>query len=260
MAYSGTTLPISVFCVMQDEEDNIARLLSSLRNIDEVILVDSGSTDRTVHIASQYENVNIVYHPWEGYAKQKQYAMALCKNEWVLNLDADEVLCPALYKKIEHIITLDHICGVRCARNDIFIYKKLSSLTKQPNNLRLYRKSQAEFDESALVHESATVTGKIMVINEAFDHYGYNDIASLSSKNNQYSTLKSQQKFNRGKKGSLLKLGLIFPLTFIKKFVLQRYIFSGRRGFILSVMDAYYAFMKEAKLFELEQKSEKQKE
>jgi hypothetical protein len=83
-----------------------------------------------------------------------------------------------------------------------------------------------------------------------FDHYGYDSIAAITNKNNTYSTLKADEKFVKGKSFSHLKLFLIFPLVFIKEYLLQRKLFSGRRGFILAVMEAYYAFLKEAKLFE----------
>ena len=88
-------IPISVFIIAQDEEQHIARVLDSCQQFSEIILVDSGSSDNTKSIAES-KGAKVLHHDWAGYAKQKQYAMSLCKNDWVLNLDADEELTPDL--------------------------------------------------------------------------------------------------------------------------------------------------------------------
>jgi len=252
MTNSPKTIPISVFIITLNEETNLKHALQSLANIAEIIVVDSGSTDNTVAIAEKY-GAKVYSQQWAGYAKQKQYAMSLCSNEWVLNIDADEVLNSDIITHFAAIIAQDKADSVRFWRNDIFIGKKLSSLTKRANNLRFYKKSKAHFDTHKLVHESARVHGKEVFINKEFDHYGYNKISIFTSKNNHYSDLKAQEKYQQGKRYSVIKLFSIFPLIFIKEYLIQRHIFSGRRGFIKSVIIAYYAFSKEAKLFEIEQ-------
>ena len=239
----------SVFIISKNEEHNIARVLDSCKDFDEIILVDSGSTDKTLEIAKQYP-VTIIHNDWPGYAKQKAYAMSLCKHEWVLNLDADEELTPELIAQFKKAIRDDNCDAIRCQRNDIFINQPLSPLTKKPNNCRFYRKSAAHFDTSRLAHERADITGKERFIKEAFNHYGYPSIESITYKNNLYSSFKADEKFAKGKSFSLLKIFLVFPLIFIKTHLLQRHIFSGRRGFILSIMTSYYLFIKEAKLYE----------
>jgi glycosyltransferase involved in cell wall biosynthesis len=254
MLNSTEKLPVSVFIVTLNEEKYLKRVLSSVSNFDEVIVVDSGSNDRTVEIARDF-GAKITHQGWLGYAKQKQFAMSLCKNDWVLNLDGDEVLNASIVCKFKQIVENDEADSVRFWRNDIFINKRLSSLSKRPNNLRLYKKSLSQFDENVLVHESAKVNGREMFINEEFDHYGYETIAGLTQKNNQYSCLKASMKYQRLKKASTMKLLLVFPITFLKQLILQRMLFSGRRGFIKSVIVAYYAFLKEAKLFELSERS-----
>nr|WP_136252785.1 glycosyltransferase family 2 protein [Ningiella ruwaisensis] len=247
-------LPISVFIITQNEEEYIGKVLESIKGIDEIVVVDSGSSDKTVEIAQQY-GAKVVHQPWLGYAKQKQFAMSLCTHEWVLNLDGDEVVNPEFLQGLREIISTDNADSVRVWRNDIFIGKRLSKFSKKANNLRFYRKSLAHFDSSTLVHESATVSGKEIFANLEFDHYGYQTIKTVTDKNNQYSSLKALEKFKRGKSFSYVKLIFIFPLIFIKEYVFQRKVFSGTRGFILSILTAYYAFIKEAKLFELEQNS-----
>lgn len=243
------TIPISVFFVTKNEEDHIGKALSSVACMDEIIVVDSGSTDNTVEIAKRF-GAKVYSHAWMGYSKQKQYALSLCTNDWVLNLDGDEVANENLIKSLQAIIALDTIDSVRFWRNDIFIGKSLSSWSKKPNNLRFFKRDKAYFDESKLVHESATVKGVETFINEVFDHYGYDSIEAITSKNNKYSSLKADEKHTRGKQFSYIKLITIFPLVFLKEYLVQRKIFSGMRGFILAIMDAYYSLIKEAKLYE----------
>ena len=248
-----TKLPISVFIICQNEEQHIRRLLTSLEMMDEIIIVDSGSTDMTLEIAREYD-VKITHQEWLGYTKQKQFAMNLCSHDWVLNLDADEALTPTLVAKMEAIIKSDDADCVRLPRNDFFIGQPFSTLTKKPNNLRFFKKSNAQFKPDVLVHESAQVDGREIQIKEAFDHFGYDSIHVLTDKCNQYSTLKADEKFAKGKRHSLLKLTLVFPIIFLNVYLLQRFIFSGRRGFIQSVITAYYSFIKEAKLYEAYQR------
>jgi glycosyltransferase involved in cell wall biosynthesis len=249
-------LPVSVFIITKNEEEHIEKTLKSVYLFDEVILVDSGSTDSTLDIAKRY-GAKIYTHSWQGYAKQKQYAMSLCSNEWVLNLDGDEQVNPSLINAFKEIIEQDKADSVRFWRNDIFIDKPLSTWSKKPNNHRLYKRSKSFFDDSRLAHESATVDGKEIFINETFDHFGYGSIETLTTKNNNYSSLKANEKFAKGKRYSNVKLITIFPLVFIKEYFFQRKIFSGKRGFILAIMGAYYAFIKEAKLFENHQLNNK---
>ena len=241
---------ISVFIVTLNEEKNISRALHSVDFADEVIVVDSGSVDQTVAIATQL-GAKVIYNPWSGYAKQKQFAMGLCRHDWVLNIDADEEVTPELAQRYQELIKQDKFASIRCLRDDIFLGGKMSPWTKKPNNNRLYRKSLASFDDSQLVHESADVQGEEIFIKQTLTHYGYGSIEVLTDKNNQYSSLKAQEKFSKNKRYSLLKLVLIFPLVFIKEYLFQRKMFSGVRGLTLSIMLAYYAFIKEAKLYEL---------
>ncbi len=246
---SDFKIKASVFIVTLNEEANIGRVLASCKEFDEIIVVDSGSTDETLTIAKNF-NVKIVHNDWPGYAAQKEYAMSLCSNEWVLNLDADEELTPELKIKFKEIMDDGKYDSVRCQRKDYFMGSFFSELTKKQNNCRFYKKDVATFDQSRLAHERADISGNQIFVKEAFNHYGYSDIESITTKNNIYSSLKAKEKFLKGKKGSFLKLLISFPAFFIKTYLLQRYLFSGYRGFIISILTAYYMFIKEAKLIQ----------
>lgn len=244
-------LPISVFIITLNEEDNIARAIDSVQFADEIIIVDSGSNDKTIAIIESY-GITPIHNDWPGYAKQKQFALEQCENEWVLNLDADEQITPRLSKKFEQIIKEDIYSSVRCTRNDIFIGKQSPKWTRTARLRRFYKKSQAHFDTSRLVHEIATVSGKELIVKENFIHYGNDDIETYTEKKNKYSSLKAKEKYIKGKRFSYPKLLLIFPIVFIQQWIFNGKIFYGLRGIILSVIQAHYAFIKEAKLFELE--------
>ena len=242
-------LPISVFIITLNEEAHLEKTLKSVQDCAEIIVVDSGSTDKTCSIAQKY-GAQVIHHEWLGYARQKQLALSYCSQEWALNLDGDEELTPECLSSIKKVIVDDKYACVRFKRNDIFIGKPLSKWSKKPNNLRFYKSKNAYFDESRYVHESASVKGKELYIDDAFNHYGYATINSLNQKNNTYSTLKAKEKFTKGKSFSTTKLVLAFPLFFCKEYFLQRKFMSGKRGFLLAVIKAYYAFSKEAKLYE----------
>lgn len=242
-------IPVSVFIVAQDEAHNIERVLHSVKDFAQVIVVDSGSSDNTVALAKD-AGATVIHHDWLGYAGQKQFALTQCTCDWVLNLDADEELTAECIKVIEETITQADVASLRFTRNDIFMDKLPGKWMRKGNHLRLYRRELAHFDTTEQVHETAIVNGKEVRSYAAFTHYGYNRIDALVAKNNLYSTLRAEDKFARNKRPSLVKLALVLPLTFVQKYLLQGRILNGKRGFILATIDAFYAFMKEAKLWE----------
>lgn len=242
-------LPISVFIITLNEEKNIGRALESVKFADEVVVVDSGSSDGTLDIIRSF-GIEPIHNDWPGFSKQKQFAMEQCTHEWVLNLDADEVVSPELADKYKQVMEDGRYSSVRCERDDVFIGKMLSRWTRVARHTRFYKKSDAHFDDSRLVHERATVEGKEIFVKENLIHYGYGDIETLTHKKNQYSSLKAKEKNIKNKQFSVFKLFLIFPIVFIQEYIFKRRIFSGIRGLILAVIQAHYAFIKEAKLFE----------
>lgn len=246
-------LPISVFFVTLNESAYIDKAIKSVALCDEIIVVDCGSTDGTQEIATKL-GANVVHHPWQGYAKQKQFALELCKNEWVLNLDGDEVMTEDALEELENVINNASYSSFRLKRVDMFIDKFPKKSVKKKNNLRAYKKSLAFFNKQKRVHESATVKGQEYYSKSHFYHFGYNNIDTLLDKINKYSSLRAQEKFESGKKYYLAKLILVFPVFFFKNYILDRMFLFGVRGFIKAMVDASYAFAKEAKLYEMHKK------
>lgn len=244
-------IPCSVYIVTLNCGEWLQQTLESVVNFNEVIILDSGSTDNTYDIAQQFENVKISHQDWQGYAKQKSLALELCRNEWVLNLDGDEVLSAELKDEIVNFIHQDAGDALIIPFNDAFLGVPNHKLTKKHAKVRFFRKEKGAYDLSNEAHEHIVISsGLVSHAKHDILHYGENTIHFTVEKSNQYSTLKAQEKFNKGKKPSILKLIFVMQVTFLKSYIIRRNFLNGKRGFIGSMINSFYAFSKEAKLFE----------
>lgn len=238
----------SVYIICQNEEQHIRRVCESIKDFDELIIVDSGSSDKTLEIAKEYTS-KIFHKDWLGFAAQKEYAKELCSNEWVLNLDADEELTEELKNEIKTVIDENKIDGLDIKISSKYLGKFNHSSCKFNRRVRFFRKSSGYYPEK-LVHESIIIDGSINKASGFIYDYGTINLKTHLDKINSYSSLRADEKFNKGKKPSLLKLLLVFPLAFIKSYFLKRGFLNGIRGFIAAINNSFYAFLKEAKLFE----------
>lgn len=239
---------ISVYLVVKNEEKNIERVLDSVRGFDDIVIVDSGSTDRTMELAATYTD-RLYHKDWTGMAAQKEYAKNLCRYDWVLNLDADEELTDKLRQQLAEVARKDDVAGANIPIQEHFIGQALHQKTKQNRHVRFFRKSAGAYGTERF-HESPIVQGKVVELTGVINHYGEVSIEVKVDKINRYSSGKALDKFDAGKKSSLTKLVFIFPLMFIKSYLLRKNYLNGRRGFIASMVNAFYAFLKEAKLYE----------
>lgn len=247
-------IPCSVYIVTLNCAEWLESTLESVKDFSEVIILDSGSTDDTYAIAESFPNTRISHQDWQGYAGQKSLALAQCKNDWVLNLDGDEVLSSELKAEIEQTIQSNQLDALITPINDVFLGVPNSKHTKKHAKVRFFRKSKGRYDLENKVHENVIVDGQSVRAEGDIYHYGESSIFVKVEKNNQYSELKAQEKYQKGKVPSLLKLVLVMPLTFIKSYFMRRSCLNGWRGFVNSMVNAFYAFLKEAKLFEQHQK------
>ena len=243
------SIPVSVYIICQDEEDNIARALTSVRDFDEVILVDSGSSDRTLEIAAGFPNVKASHNDWLGYAGQKQHAKSLCKHEWVLSLDSDQACSDELRETV--LAMLDNDRGLDGLNVPIVEQNTFSGKPRRfmrPNkSIRFYRRDKGNYIDVS-VHEGVEVDGPVKATRAAILHFGHDTLEDTVFKANKYSSLRAQDKIAKGKKPSLLKLVTVLPLMFIKNYIFKRGFLTGTDGFISSTVQAFYAFLKEAKL------------
>ena len=243
-------IPCSVYIVTLNCGEWLQQTLESVADFDEVIILDSGSTDNTYDIAKKFENVKIYHQDWQGYAKQKSLALEQCRNKWVLNLDGDEVLSVKLKDEIVNFIDLDTGDALIIPFNDAFLGVPNHNFTKKHAKVRFFRKEKGHYDLTNQAHESVVIHGEVCRAHYDIYHYGENSIHFTVEKSNQYSTLKAQEKFNKGKKPNFIKLLLVMPVTFLKSYIIRRNFLNGWRGFVGSTINAFYAFSKEAKLFE----------
>ena len=245
-------IKVSVYIICKNEEKHIKRVLESVKEFTEIIIVDSGSIDNTLEIAKNYTD-NIYHQEWMGFAKQKEYARSLCSNEWVLNLDADEELTIELKNEIISTINENKVDGLNIKISSLYLGKFNSEKSKFNRRIRFFRKDLGYYPEK-LVHESIIVNGKIKKAKAFIYDYGTIDLKTHLDKINAYSSLRAEEKFEKNKKSSLLKLLFVFPLAFFKSYIIKRSFLNGTRGFIASMNNSFYAYLKEAKLYELNNK------
>lgn len=240
----------SAFIICCNEERHIRRALQSLRDFAEVVVVDSGSTDATMDILSQFD-CRVIHHEWTGYAAQKRYAASMCQFDWVLNLDADEELTPELRDEIALLVRdPGDVAGLHIPFAEVFLGQPANRWTKQHRRVRCFRRSLSSYPEK-LVHEHVDLHGERKEAVGQIRHYGEYSISVKVEKNNRYSDLRAAEKAAAGKRPSIVRLVTALPLTFLKSYFLRRSFLNGWRGFAGSLINAFYAFMKEAKLFEL---------
>lgn len=246
---------ISVIVITRDEEKNISDCLKSVEWADEIIVVDSESTDKTVEIAKQVTD-KVFSHKWEGYVPQKRFALSLASNEWVLSLDADERVTPELKAEIINL-DLSDFNGFKIRRKNFLMEKEITSCGWEKDyQLRLMKKSKADFSDR-LVHEKFIVDGKTDVLKNPMLHYTFSSFSDYFSKINHYSTLKSQELFQKKKR---VNGWTIFSHTFsafFAFFFIRRGFKDGVYGLIISFLHSVSTMMNYIKLWELQKKNQK---
>jgi len=243
-----TKIDASVFIITLNEERHIGRALRSVADFAHVVVVDSGSTDETLRIAKSF-TPHVVHHDFENFAAQKNYALSLCEKEYCLTLDADEEVTPELAAELRTFMDAPNADGLIIPRIEMVLGKRQHPWSHTQKQIRFMRKEAARFAPK-LVHESIAVDGQVGRACHGIVHYGDRTIAQRLQKIDNYSRLRAAEKFAAARQPSLVKLILVGPLTFLKTWLVKRYILNGRGGFVISVMNGHYAFLKEARLFE----------
>lgn len=241
--------PISVFIITLNEAAHLDEVLCSVRGVDEIVVVDSGSTDATLDIASKH-GARIIHNDWPGYPQQKAFAISQCSHNWIINLDGDEVMPAGGLERIRERIAKGDINGIWLHHDDIFMGESLR-YARHHKYRRVYRKDRCHMDTSVLVHEHIQVQEPTAYLPIYLKHYGYDSAHGYMDKLNKYSQLKAEQRQQQGRPCSLPRLLVIFPLMFLKFYLGRRMIWSGWRGFIKANIDAFHFFLTEAKLYEM---------
>lgn len=239
---------LGAYIICCNEELHLDRALASIASLDEIVVVDSGSTDQTLEIAHSH-GARVISHPWQGYAGQKQLALSLCTADYVLNLDADEEASPELIAQLREITETAAVDGLSIPIAEVFLGKPMPTAVKRNCKIRFFRREAGHYSIAA-VHENAIVDGAISTTNAPIWHHGEQSIEIKMEKINRYSSLRAIENYNKGRRPSTVRLLFVFPLSLIKSLLLRRTILAGHRGLIAAFTNAFYAFLKEAKLFE----------
>ena len=243
---------VSVTVITQNEAANIEAALLSVSWADEIVLVDSGSTDNTVALARSF-GATVVVRGWEGFSAQKNYAASLARNDWVLSIDADERVTTQLAREIQTILEFEPTHhGYRIPRVAHHLGRWIHSTDWHPDpQLRLYNRRSGQWTERR-VHESVAVDGPVGLLEKTIEHFPYRNISHHLETIDLYTTLAAEHLFESGQRTSIVKLILHPTFAFVRNYILKGGIRDGIPGFIVSAMNSYYVLLKIAKLWELQ--------
>jgi glycosyltransferase involved in cell wall biosynthesis len=227
---------LSVVIISKNEENFIEDAVKSASFANEVLILDSGSSDRTCNIAKKL-GAKVEYQEWLGFGKQKQKAVELASNDWVFVLDSDERFTSDLQKEILKLLSNPEKKGYFVPRLNNFWGKDIKSCGLYPDySLRLFNRNSGRFNDRE-VHESVIIEGEAGYLKNHMKHLAYDNIEQFINKQNKYSSL-SQKKKNIFK-------AMINPYwTFFKLFIIKKGFLDGWDGFIISKLYAQYTFWK----------------
>jgi (heptosyl)LPS beta-1,4-glucosyltransferase len=243
---------VSVTVITRNEAADIDAALASVAWADEIVVVDAHSTDDTVALASRRTD-RVVVRDWAGYIDQKNYAASIASHDWILSLDADERVTPALASEIVSAVAREpREAAFRIPRVTWHLGRWVRTTDWYPDyQTRLYDRRAAEWT-GRYVHESVAVRGETGQMRGEIQHYAYRDIAEHLETIDRYSTYAARQMQEGGARTGLLQLAGHPPLAFLRNYLVRGGVRDGAPGFIISALNAYYVFLKYAKLWELQ--------
>jgi len=249
--------PLSAVLIARDEERTISDALESVSFCDEILVVDSGSTDRTRETAAAKGARVLVNTPWPGFVAQRNFAVQAARHDWVLALDADERVSPGLRAEIEALRARGfELVGYRLPRVTFYLGRWIRGTDWYPDwQLRLFDRRRGGW-EGGLVHESVVARGAVGRLRGDLEHRPYPTVSDHLQTIDTYTTLWARQAHASGRRASLLDLSASPLWAFFRNYVLKQGFRLGTIGFIVSVLNTHYTFVKLAKLRELERTGE----
>lgn len=264
-------IKLSAFIITKNEASRIAKAINSLKSIvEEIIIIDSGSTDETIQIAETL-GAKVVFNEWQGYVKQKAFGENLCQNNWIINIDADEELSQELQDEIEFIFASNMQDNYFAYQTKIMILHRKDNTVSYfaPYNkcIRLYNRKYGSFannttsattHDSVLLNSNIDTTGKIYNLNGIIYHRSGVSIEQLITKANFYSSEQAKDLLKLGRAPSTIRITTELIFYFLKTFFIRRYFVFGFDGFVDAIILAFARFVRLAKARELinEQKSQ----
>ena len=244
--------PLSVTIITLNEAAHIGAAIDSASWADEVIVVDSGSSDDTVAIARS-KGARVDVRPWSGYVDQKNFAATLASHDWIFSLDADERLTPELAAEIRSLLASNpDRAGYRVPRVTYHFGRWIRTTDFYPDfQTRLYDRRRARW-HGKYVHESVHVESEPGRLRHELLHYSYRDLRDHLDRINRYSTLAARQMLENGRRAGVVDLLIHPPAAFLRNYILRKGILDGAAGLLLSIVNSYAVFLKFAKLWELQ--------
>ena len=247
-------LQLSALVVTLNEADQIERCLAALSFCDEIVLVDAESTDGTVALARQFTD-RVWVEPWRGYGGQKQFALEKCRGDWVLWIDADEVVSPELARSIVAAVSKPSCDSYSLARRVYYLGDWIRhGGWGQDWVRRLFRREEARF-RLDLVHEGIELPGPTGRLTGPLDHYSYRDLSHHWTKIDQFTSLWAKQRWEQGQRSHFFDLFFRPFVRWFKIYLLKQGWRDGWRGFVVAGLAAAYVLVKYAKLKEKEFRS-----
>jgi glycosyltransferase involved in cell wall biosynthesis len=244
-------VPLTVTVITFNESANLAAALESVRWADEIVVVDSESSDDTVAIARRFTD-KVIVRPWPGYVDQKNFAAREATHDWILSLDADERISPPLAEDIRALMaTSPPAPGYRMPRVTFHLGRWIRSTDWYPNlQLRLYDRRRGQW-AGRYVHESVRLDGEPGRLGGEILHYAYRDLSHHVQTMDRYTSLAAQELLESGRRAGWLDLAVHPPAAFLRNYLLRGGFRDGVPGLIVSAMNARYVGLKFAKLWEL---------
>ncbi|MBN1255767.1 MAG: glycosyltransferase family 2 protein [Deltaproteobacteria bacterium] len=241
---------ISVYVLTFNNERTIERCLESIRWADELVIVDSYSTDDTLDRCRRFTN-QVYQRKWTNHQDQYQYAADLTANRWVMFVDADEEIPPALAQEIQEELKIKdgQWDGYIVHRHTYYLGRWIQHGGWYPDyEIRLYDRNKGKW--AGGLHAKVTVDGRIKTLQNRYHHYTYRDISDQIQTIDRYSQIASEDMLREGKNFSLINMLLNPPFRFIKEYIFKRGFLDGIPGLIIIVSTMFYVFIKHAKLWE----------
>ncbi len=248
-----TAVNLSATVICYNEEDMIFDCLKSLDFADEIVVIDSYSTDATPDICCQFPKVRFFQHAFDGHIEQKNRAIDYAQGKWILSIDADERVSPELQcEMIEWLQKTPLVHGAKFPRLTKHLGKDIRHGGWYPNaRYRLFRKGHASWGGEN-PHDQIFLQGQGVSLKSDLIHHSFQDLADHAKTCNAFSSISALEKFNRGKNYSLFRMLVKPPIKFLEMYLLKHGFLDGTAGLIVAITSAYASFLREAKLFELD--------
>lgn len=253
---TGIPSKVSALLITFNEERNIDEVLENLSFADEIIVVDSYSSDGTVEKIQQYPHVRFIQREFKNYTDQKAFALQQASYDWVLFIDADERIPLPLKNEILEVVSHPHETAVAFyfLRTLMFEDKAVCfSGCRKDKNYRLFRKSKVHFVEDRIVHETLVVNGVSKILKNKLLHYSYSNYDDYRCKTIKYAKMKALEKFKKGKRAGWYHF-LFWPLyKFLSRYIVKLGVLDGKKGVVICYLSALGSYVKFKELKRLQQ-------